>query len=148
MTTPDPALYWLIVGTILFVLEIASPGFILFFFAVGALITSLVTWLLPLSLAWQLGIFIVASVGALYALRDFIQKKFTGSGNQDEDIDQLPMAVPGDKGVVTITITPSAEGQIKYSGSFWRATAKEVIEVGQPISIVKQKNLLIHVEKT
>ena len=58
METVDPALYWLIIGVMLFFLEMALPGFILFFFGLGAMITALVAWVLPIAISWQLALFI------------------------------------------------------------------------------------------
>lgn len=144
----DPGLFWLIIGVMLFFLELALPGFVLFFFAVGALLTALAAWLTPISLAWQLGLFIVASLGSLFTLRDFIQKRFLDPQETDEeDVDDDVIAQAGEKGVVSIAIVPPAEGQIKFSGSFWRATADEQIDEGEIISIVKQSGLIVHVEK-
>ena len=144
----DPALYWLIIGVMLFFLELALPGFILFFFAVGALLTALAAWLTPISIAWQLAIFIVASLGSLFGLRDIIQKNFFDKPVAgEEDTEDSVLAVPGDKGVVSMTIAPPAEGRIKFSGTFWRATADETIEEGEIIAVVRQKGLVIHVEK-
>lgn len=144
----DPALYWLIIGVMLFFLELALPGFVLFFFAVGALLTALAAWLTPVSIAWQLGIFIVASLGSLFGLRDIIQKNFFDKPMaEEEDSGDSVFAVPGDRGVVSMTIAPPAEGRIKYSGTFWRATADEKIEEGEIIAVVRQKGLVIHVEK-
>jgi inner membrane protein len=145
----DPALYWLIIGVMLFVLELVLPGFVLFFFAAGAMLTALVAWLAPTtSIAMQLGLFIVASLGTLLSLRGLIQKRFFASvpSTEGEDVDRQ-MAVPGDRGVVCNTIVPPAEGRIKYSGSSWRATADERIEEGEIIAVVRQKGLVIHVEK-
>lgn len=147
----DPALYWLIIGVMLFFLEMAVPGFILFFFGLGAFVTALVAWLTPISIAWQLALFIVTSLIALWSLRDIIQKKFLapkleneeGEG-EDEDV-IVPIA--GEKGVVSMTISPPAEGQVKYSGTFWRATADEEIEEGEIIAVVRRKGIVIHVEK-
>lgn len=144
----DPALYWLIIGVMLFLLEMALPGFILFFFAAGALLTALIAWLTPVSIAWQLGIFIVASLGCLFSLRDVIQKKFFSTSSEAEDNDEdTVLAVPGDRGVVSVTIEPPAEGRLKYSGTSWRATADERIEEGEIVSVVRQKGLVIHVER-
>lgn len=144
----DPALYWLIIGVMLFLLEMALPGFILFFFAAGALLTALIAWLTPVSIAWQLGIFIVASLGCLFSLRDVIQKKFFPTSSEAEDNDEdTVLAVPGDRGVVSVTIEPPAEGRLKYSGTSWRATADERIEEGEIVSVVRQKGLVIHVER-
>lgn len=144
----NPELYWLIIGVMLFFLELALPGFILFFFAVGALLTAFVSWLTPISLVWQLGIFLFASVGSLLGLRDIIQRNFFSSNKEEDEIDEdVALAVPGEKCVVNMTIPPPAEGRIKYSGTFWRATADERIEEGEIVSIVRQDGLVIHVEK-
>ena len=144
----DPALYWLIIGVILFLLEMALPGFILFFFAAGALLTALLAWLTPIPIAWQLGVFIVASLGCLFSLRDIIQRRFLTPPPGEEEMDEdSVLAVPGDKGVVSATIAPPAEGRLKYSGTSWRATADESIEEGEIVAVVRQKGLVIHVEK-
>jgi membrane protein implicated in regulation of membrane protease activity len=144
----DPALYWLIIGVMLFFLELAVPGFILFFFALGALVTALIAWLSPISLVWQLGLFIAASLVSLLSLRNIIQKKLiapaSDAGDEDEDV---LLAVSGENGVVSMTIAPPAEGRIKYAGTSWRAMADEKIEEGEIVTIVRQKGLIIHVEK-
>ena len=147
----DPALYWLIIGVMLFFLEMAVPGFVLFFFALGALCTALVAWLTPISVAWQLALFIGASLVSLLSLRDMIQKKFLKTTSEDEEAEErdedVMLAVAGEKGVVSMTIAPPAGGQIKYAGTFWKATADEEIEEGEIISIVRQEGIVIHVEK-
>jgi len=146
----DPALYWLIIGVMLFFVEMAVPGFVLFFFALGALVTALVAWLTPISIAWQLALFIAASLITLLSLRDMIQRKFLTSAPADEEEEEdedVILAVAGERGVVSMTIAPPAEGQIKYAGTFWKAIADEKIEEGEIISVVDQKGLVIQVEK-
>lgn len=144
----NPALYWLIIGVMLFFLELAVPGFILFFFAVGALLTALAAWLFPISLAWQLALFITTSLIALFGLRNIIQKRLHTPASEEEEEDKdVMLAVAGDKGVVSTAIVPPAEGRIKYSGTTWRAAADEKIEEGEIVAIVAQKGLVIHVEK-
>jgi len=144
----NPALYWLVIGVMLFFLELAVPGFILFFFAVGALLTALAAWLFPLSLAWQLALFITTSLIALFGLRNIIQKRLhpPSTAGEEEDKDVM-LAVAGEKGVVCMAIIPPAEGRIKYSGTTWRAAADEKIDEGEIVAIVAQKGLVIHVEK-
>ena len=146
----DPALYWLIIGVMLLFLEMALPGFVLFFFGLAALITALVTWLIPIAIAWQLGLFIVASVVSLVTLRDLIQRRFFNAAvtEEGEDADEdVILAVQGDRAVVAVEIAPPAEGRINYSGTSWRATADEKIEEGEIVAVVRQDDLVIHVEK-
>ena len=144
----DPALYWLIIGVMLFFLEMAVPGFILVFFGLGALVTAFVAWLTPISIVLQLALFICASLLSLFGLRKNIRNKFFAPSLKDGEADDDVMhAVPGDKGVVSMTIAPPAEGRIKYSGTSWRASADEKIDEGEIVTIVRQKDLVIHVEK-
>ncbi|BCL63027.1 hypothetical protein DGMP_37200 [Desulfomarina profundi] len=86
MTTIPFPLFWLIMGVMLLFLEMALPGFVLFFFGLGALITSLVTYLFPINISWQLALFIAASLASLFSLRNVIQRRFfkqpTGEGRK------------------------------------------------------------------
>ena len=140
-------LFWLIIGVMLLFLELAVPGFVLFFFGLGALITSLGAYLFDLSLNWQLALFIIGSLASLFSLRNVIQRRFLQAPLEGEEDDDGQLVTPGEKGVVDGRIEPPGEGRIKYSGTYWRATADEVINEGEIISIVSQKGLIIHVEK-
>jgi len=134
-------------GVILLFLELALPGFVLFFFGVGALTTSLGAYLFELNLSWQLALFIVASLISLFSLRNVIQRKFLQSSPEGEEDEDIVLVNPGERGIVVDGIKPPAEGRIKYSGTFWRAIADEKIDEDEIISVVSQKGLVIHVEK-
>ncbi len=140
-------LFWLTIGVMLLFLELAVPGFILFFFGVGALLTSLGAYLFHLSLSWQLVLFIIASLASLFSLRNIIQKRFLQPSSPGEEDEDAQLVTLGERGVVSNIIVPPAGGRIKYSGTFWKATADERIDEGEIISIVSQKGLVIHVEK-
>jgi inner membrane protein len=145
----DPALYWLMIAVILFVLELATPGFVLVFFGAGAAVTALVAWLLPdTAIALQLAIFMVVSLAAFFSLRGLMQKRFFSSAptKDGEDVD-AQLVNPGDKGVVSTTIVPPAEGRVKCAGTFWRASAGEPIAEGEMVMVVRRQGLLLEVEK-
>lgn len=148
MNVIEPALYWLIIGILLFFLELALPGFILFFFALGAIITAIAAWLVPLSIAWQLALFIVASLASLFLLRGLIQKRTGwGGGAAEDDEDRGPKISAGTQGQVATAIIPPAEGQIKCAGTFWRAMADESIEEGAIVAVIRQEDLLLYVKR-
>ena len=142
-----PALYWLIIGVMLFFLEMALPGFVLFFFALGALAVALIAWLMDISIAWQLGLFTLISLLSLLSLRNVIQEKLFARKETEEEDKDVKLATPGGKGVVCETIEPPERGRVKYGGSFWQATADERIEDGEIVVIVRQDQLVVHVEK-
>ncbi len=81
----DPALYWLIMGVMLLALALVLPGFVLFFFAVGALATALVAWLVPMtSIVLQLVLFLVASLATLLSLKGIMEKRILASAANSE----------------------------------------------------------------
>jgi len=145
MELASPGLLWLSIGVILFVMEMAVPGFILFFFGIAAWITALGSYFFDWNITIQLSIFLVASLTSLFGLRRLVQKTFIG--NSKEDGQDTIMAQGGEKCTVSIAIHPPAEGQVKFGGTFWRATANEPCEEGEVVVIEKQDDLLITVKK-
>ncbi len=149
-------LYWLIIGVLLLLLEMGLPGFVLFFFGVGALVVAAALWLLPagsLPIVWQLGLFLAVSLLSLAALRGVVMRKFFAlpavdkKAQEEQGREDIIHAKPGEKAVVSQAIYPPAEGQLKFAGTFWRATADEPVEAGEVVAVVSQHQLVIHVKK-
>ncbi len=141
-----PVLVWFVLGVACFLLEMALPGFIIFFFGIGAWVTAFVVLLkVPIGINGQLLLFLTASVVSLFALRGLIRKTFIGDITDDEDKDHL--IEPGDTAEVTVAIVPPSEGKVLYSGTQWRASAEQEIAAGELVTIVSQDGLLMHVKK-
>ena len=145
MELASPGLLWLSIGVILFIMEMAVPGFILFFFGVAAWITALGSYFFDWNITIQLSVFLVASLTSLFGLRRLVQKTFMG--DLKEDGQDTIMAQGGEKCTVTVAIHPPAEGQVKFGGTFWRANSEENCEKGEVVIIEKQEDLLITVKK-
>lgn len=145
MDLTTPSLLWFISGIILLLLEMSVPGFILFFFGVGAWLTAIACLLYPLTLTSQLLLFTCSSLVALLTLRSFMNKIFSGStASRDSD---NALALPGEQVVVVNDILPPAEGKVKYSGTTWRARAKEKLYAGEMVEIVLQDGLIMEVKR-
>ena len=140
-----PGLMWLSIGVTFFVLEMAVPGFVLFFFGLAAWLTALGCYFFPWSVNTQLAVFLVLSLVCLFGLRGIVKKVFIGDQKAQEP-DSI-LASGGEKCVVSAAISPPAEGQVKFAGTSWRAEANEEIAEGEVVKIVKQNDLLITVEK-
>lgn len=143
MPTISPVLAWFLLGIAFFVIELALPGFIIFFFGIGAWCAALAVFLLDLSLSAQLGVFLVTSLVTLFLLRKYIQTVFIGTSQEDDpSIKAQPVS---DTGVVTEDIVPPARGRVKFGGSFWKAEADTVIKSGAVVKIIEQNNLEVKV---
>ena len=145
MEFTTPSLFWFITGIMLFFMELAVPGFILFFFGVGAWLTALLCLTLDLSLGSQILIFTVASVISLVALRGLVSRSFGGDSVKQGDDSAL--AKEGDLVEVVGDIVPPSEGKVKYGGTTWRARSATEIKTGEMAMIVKQDTLVLEVTR-
>ncbi len=139
----SPVLAWFLVGIVCYVIELALPGFIIFFFGVGAWCVALVLAMTDVSLTIQLVIFLVCSLVSLGLLRSWVRSVFLGGAGEEDDsvnMDTVPAT-----GTVTEAIVPPAGGRVKYGGSFWRAVADEEIEEDTVVVIVEKKDLIVKV---
>lgn len=140
----SPVLAWFLVGVVFFTIEFALPGFIIFFFGIGAWCAAMAVYLIDLSLSAQLMVFLVASILSLLALRSYLNGIFRGKVSIDHDSVNVSPATA--TGVVIEDILPPAEGKVKYGGSFWRASAEGSIKAGTVVTIVEQQDLLVKVQ--
>lgn len=139
----SPVLAWFLIGIAFYGIELAVPGFVIFFFGIGAWCTALGVYLLDLGLTSQLIVFLAASLLSLAALRSYLRSVFLGE--QKEETDSVALNPAPSTGTVIETIDPPAEGKIRYAGTFWTAAADERIEKGQVVEIVDQEDLLVNV---
>jgi membrane protein implicated in regulation of membrane protease activity len=139
----SPVLAWFLIGIFFYAVELALPGFIVFFFGIGAWCTALAVYMMDISTSAQLGVFLVTSLATLFLLRKYIQTVFIGSTQEDDaSVRAEPVA---DTGVVTEDIIPPGKGRVKYGGSFWKAVAEEPISTGTTVKIISQDNLEVKV---
>ena len=142
----SPALIWLIVGVACILAEFMMPGFVIAFFGLGALVTSLTTAIgLTTSLTWQTVVFVVVSVASLLLLRRYVagvfKGKTEGQGLEEFNVD-MGKVVP-----VTETIDVNkGTGHVRYQGAPWKAASASVIPEGASVRIVGKENITLLVE--
>jgi len=145
MPLPDfsPVLLWFLAGIVFLALELVLPGLVVFFFGVGAWCTALAVYLFPVPRAGQFLVFLAASLLSLFLLRSSLKKVFHG---RTSDTDAMAGGVPpGATGEVIADILPPAAGTVKYSGSFWQATADVPLTKGMVVQILAKSNLTVKV---
>lgn len=109
--------FWLIVAGICFIIEIATVGFMVFWFGIGALVAMLVSLFIP-NVYVQAFIFLITSTVLLFLTKPFV-KRFV---NKDKVVATNAYSIIGQKGIVTKEINPIlGTGQIKVHGEVWSA---------------------------
>ncbi len=141
-----PEIIWFIIGLVLVISEFAMPGFIIFFFGVGAALTGLSCLLFDISLNVQLLLFVVFSLISLFAFRHLCKKIFIGSKRrQPLGLDDEGEYI-GHKATAITRIEAGGEGKVHFNGSDWNATSSQTIEEGTRVIITAHKNLILDVK--
>jgi len=141
-------LIWLIAGLLLIGAEFIIPGFVIFFFGVGAIIISALTWLIPgfqSNFILQIIIWLSTSMLTLGFLRKFFSKIFKGKEQGDTGEDEFVCK----QATVIEPIEKNKSGRVSFEGTTWKAIAyDENLKAGDIVEILKKDNLTLIVTKT
>ena len=140
----SPVWLWMYAGAFLMLAELASPGFVVFFFGLAAATVSLLKWMFPSLPLWgQLAAFSVLSILYLLVLRKYLKKVFTGDKQESPSIDNEYI---GRVGRVVEVVRPDVPGRILLGDAEWTAKAATRLEPGTEVRVVAQENLTFTVE--
>lgn len=139
-----PELVWFIIGLVLFLLELVLPGFVIFFFGVGAWVTALLCLIANPGINLQAIVFAVTSVLSLVLLRKMIQRRFFYS--KDELSKDVEDEFTGREAVATMDFKPGHTGKVEFKGTTWKAESTESIVKGQTVIIMSKENFKLFIE--
>ncbi len=140
---------WTVIGVILIIAEVFTPGFVLLWFGVGALIAALAA-ALGAGYPLQFLIFFVVSIALTAASRTIFVNYFT-KRDAPEGLKMGADALPGKVGtVVTSSRGALHEGAVKVYGSTWTAypaEGEEPLEAGDRVVVESLKGASIYVRR-
>jgi membrane protein implicated in regulation of membrane protease activity len=141
-----PEIIWFIVGLVLFLLELVVPGFVIFFFGVGAWVTALICLIAgpEFGINWQAITFAVVSVLALIGLRKMIQKRFFYS--KDNRSEAVEDEFTGKEAVAIGDFGSDKRGKVEFKGTQWKAESGSEIKAGQTVIIIEKESFKLIVE--
>lgn len=124
---------WLIIAGICLIIEIATVGFLVFWFAVAALITCLLSLFIH-NVIIQTAIFVVLS-----ALLIFLTRPFANKISKKDKVVTNSNYLIGKEGTVLkdITFNSATLGQVKVNGDVWSAVTEEDYGIIPAKSIVR-----------
>lgn len=139
------SLVWFIIGIFFLLAEIIMPGFIVFFFGVGGLVTALITYFFNVeSVFVQISIFILSSILCLVFLRNVFTQLFKGKVSGQKD---LKDEFIGKRAKVISEIRPnSLSGKVEFNGTNWEANSDYFIEKDSVVEITGRRDLKLIVK--
>ena len=136
---------WFIIGFLFFLLEFALPGFILFFFGIGAWTVAGITLFSDISLNVQLFIFLGTSLLTVLLFRNWLKNKL-GMMNPPKHI--LQDEIIGKTAKAETPIQPGQQGKVYFKGSSWSATSADTIHAGEEVIITGYESILLIVKSS
>jgi membrane protein implicated in regulation of membrane protease activity len=141
---------WTVLGVILIIAEIFTPGFVLLWFGVGALAAAFAGLIGVTSLTVQFLIFITVSIALTAASRtifvNYFSRERTGS-----DLKTGVDGLPGQIGTVVSSSQGALnEGAVKVFGSTWTAYPAEgesPLEAGERVTVERVQGASIYVRR-
>jgi membrane protein implicated in regulation of membrane protease activity len=141
---------WTVLGVILIVAEIFTPGFVLLWFGIGALAAAFTGLVGISSLSLQFLIFAVVSTVLTAASRTIFVNYFSRE-RDGSDLKSGVDALPGKVGtVVTSSEGALNEGAVKVFGSTWTAypaEGEEPLEAGERVEVERVQGASIYVRR-
>jgi membrane protein implicated in regulation of membrane protease activity len=140
---------WIVLGVILIIAEVVTPGFVLLWFGVGALAAALASFL-GAGLAAQFLVFIALS-SILTALSRTLFVNYFTQRDEPDGLKVGASSLPGKVGtVVTSSRGALNEGAVKVFGSVWTAYPAEgepPLEAGDRVVVERLQGASIYVRR-
>ena len=118
LNTLEPHWVWLALGLLLAIAEMAIPGVFLIWMAGAALITGIVAWAVPIGVPYQIVLFAVLAIVAVYSGRRWLK------GHPIESADPRLNDRGGQAVGETVTVTHAidgGQGRVRLGDSEWIA---------------------------
>ena len=142
-------LFWIIIAVICLIMELTTGGFFLLCFSIGAIITLLISFLLPFS--FQVLLYGICSCLCLFLVRPALLKleKRKTEGIDNPGRISNADALIGAVGIVCETIPYNGYGRVLAGGDDWKAQGKDglSIEKNCRVKVVDRDSLIVTVEK-
>ena len=125
---------WLIISGVCFIAEIATVGFLIFWFGIGALFAMIVSFFTT-NIIIQTTVFLITSTIFILATKPLV-KKFVDVKKTNTNV----FSIIGKKALVIKDIDPiHSSGQIKLNGEVWSAETEndEIIKEGSEVEVLK-----------
>jgi inner membrane protein len=142
LSSLEPHWFWLSVGVALGVIEMLAPGFFLMWLGLAAIIVGMITWALPISLPFQVGLFAVLSILTVYAGKKFLKDNPIES--EDPALNDRSARLKGE--IVTVVEAISdGRGRVKLGDSDWNVRGADA-PVGAKVRVTGADGAVLLVE--
>jgi inner membrane protein len=138
----DAHWYWLAIGLLLAAAEMAAPGFFMIWLGAAALVTGLITWVVPIGVPLQVVVFAVLAIASVLLGRSYFQANPIESA--DPKMNDRGARLVGETVIVTHAID-GRQGRVKQGDGEWLARGPDA-EPGTRMRVAGHDGVVLIVE--
>jgi membrane protein implicated in regulation of membrane protease activity len=137
-----PHWWWLVAAVALGILELLAPGFFLVWMGAAAAVTGIIVALVPIPLAWQLGLFALLAFAAVFAGRIYYARNPVPTS--DPNLNARASRLIGR--IVTVeSAIENGQGRVRVGDGVWNARGPDA-PAGASVVIVAADGTSLTVE--
>lgn len=130
--------HWLVFGVILITAEMFVPTFFLLWFGVGAVLTALIAFVVPLNFAWAVMVWLILSLVCIGLWFKYIQPKLK---NRRTKAGLGASVIVGETGMIVKSPNDINAGVVRFAtpkagASEWACRSQSPVLVGDRVQIV------------
>ena len=142
LDTLDPHWVWLALGLLLAAAEIAAPGVFLIWLAGAAIVTGLLSWVVPIGWSLQIVIFAVLAIVSVFGGRRYLRSNPIQGA--DPLLNQRGAQLVGQTAVVTQAIE-GGSGRVRLGDSEWLVRGPDTLP-GVRVRVTGSEGVVLLVE--
>ncbi len=142
MNEIEPHYIWLALGLLLAAAEMAIPGVFLIWLAGAALVTGMLAWLMPIGMPWQVVIFAVLAIVAVFSGKRYLRANPIEAA--DPMMNDRGGRLVGEMVIVTQAID-GGSGKVRQGDSEWLARGPDAA-VGTRMRVAGHEGVVLVVE--
>ncbi|WP_054180409.1 NfeD family protein [Trabulsiella odontotermitis] len=144
MILAHPHIFWLSLGGLLLATEMLGGNGYLLWSGVAAVITGLVTWLLPLSWEWQGVLFALLTLLAAWLWWRWMSNRVKRQRPGDNNLNQRGQQLIGSRFVLENTLV-NGRGHMRVGDSSWPVSAEEDLTAGTKVEVVAIEGITLRI---
>lgn len=144
MILAHPHIFWLSLGGLLLATEMLGGNGYLLWSGVAAVITGLVTWLLPISWEWQGVLFSLLTLLAAWLWWRWMSNRVKRQRPGDSHLNQRGQQLIGSRFVLENTLV-NGRGHMRVGDSSWPVSAEEDLTAGTKVEVIAIEGITLHI---
>jgi membrane protein implicated in regulation of membrane protease activity len=144
MILAHPHIFWLSLGGLLLATEMLGGNGYLLWSGVAAVITGLVTWLLPISWEWQGVLFALLTLLAAWLWWRWMSNRVKRQRPGDSHLNQRGQQLIGSRFVLENTLV-NGRGHMRVGDSSWPVSAEEDLTAGTKVEVIAIEGITLRI---